>query len=165
MTSALSTINGRLAFIVLIESRRAAGVKPVVYCELAKGLMTSPPDRNDLDYGSASSWPRTSKLAAGLPVLAFAACPCVVSVAIDRVRHMGVFIHLGGVDTHFVLFGFPIAVLILAIFVLVRVRQSSGRLLGLASAQFSIGLCMFWIFALAVLIFVLVPMFQVPAPG
>jgi len=126
--------------------------------------MTARPSRNELDYATAQDWPRVSKLAVGLPILAFAACPCVVSIALGRVEHLVVIDHPWAywLSLPFI---FPIAVIALGILALFRIRCSNGRLLGAASANFSIRLCAFWIFVWAVFTFLLESMFQIKVAG
>jgi hypothetical protein len=125
---------------------------------------TTSPIRNDLNNATPQSRPRVSKLAAGLPILAFAACPCVVSIALSRVEEMGVIIHHAWAYKLFLPFVFPITIVALGMLALFRIARSDGRLLGAASAKFSIGLCAFWIFVWAMFIFVLEPL-ALPSPG
>src|SRR4051794_3003890 len=127
--------------------------------------MTSSPNQTNLDYATAQSQPRISNLAAGLPILAFAACPCVVSLSFGRVEYWGVFIHHAWAYKLFLPFGFPAAVVALGMLALFRIRRSKGRLLGAASANFSIVLCASWIILWAAFIFVLEPMFRIEVAG
>jgi hypothetical protein len=128
--------------------------------------MTIPPDQPDpLDYATAQSNPRVSKLAAGLPILAFAACPCLTSLALGRAQDMGIFIHHAGAYRLFPPFVFPITVVALGLLAHFRIRHSNGRLLGVASANFSILLCAVWIFLWAVFIFVMEPMIRFAPAG
>ena len=120
--------------------------------------MPTLPDRHDpLDYADAQSQPRVSKLAVGLPILAFAACPCCVSIAFRRVED-SVIIHHVWVYRLFLPFGFPLAVIVLGMIAMFRIGHSNGRLIGVAPARFSIGLSVFWIIAWAIFIFILGPL-------
>ena len=126
--------------------------------------MTNTQNRTNLDYATAQSQPRVSKLAAGLPILAFAACPCIVSIALGRVADLVIIIHHAWAYRLFLPFVFPVTVVALGMVALFRIARSNGRLLGAASANFSIVLCISWIILWAVFIFVLEPM-ALPSPG
>src|SRR3954465_936885 len=108
--------------------------------------MTTEAHQSDpLDYAHPHTRPRVSKLAAALPILAFAACPCLTNTALVRVMDAGIIIHHTWAYRLFLPFVLPSTVLALGMIALLRVRYSRDRLLGAAPANFSIILCALWI--------------------